>query len=686
MDHHEQIHFRKDIEGPSLSDRSDEQIRKFSTFLEDLGDNYEQKKAVVSDCNRILVLAGAGSGKTKVLTKRFIHLIKNKGVHKDEILGLTFTKAAADEMRARISKSLGVNQDHFKNNVRTFHSFCFSLLKQNEQFGIIAEKDQREIVESILLDLGNNDNIARNIYNYIRDNIIEKAVSRDSKANKMPQSKSKPDNFGEKNIRTSSGELVRSKSERDIADFLTRLGLKWQYEPPTDFGEGKFKPDFLIEDKIYLEHWCYENDTPEFSKINKKKYLRHRSWKENQYKKFGNILISVEEREMLDLSKLQQRLVKIIRKNINREIQEQDVMNLLNLTPNYRNSYRYFVDEILEIINLSKSRMLEVEDVKSKIDGNKKEKIEYFFNVLIPVLEKYQDVLGRIDYGKKDFNDLIKDSVNLLRNNPSRRSYYQNKIKYVLVDEFQDVSYGEVELLKMLVTQDTHLFAVGDDWQSIYGWRGADVNYILNFDRYFGETEKIVLPINYRSKKHIVDASNFFIQNCKGLYKKNIRCSMENEEGSEKILQLNAKDDFNGARYVCHKINKLMEENPGLKLSDFLILIRSSRALGGYKKIFDQKELKVPVHTIHWSKGTEFEYVFVLGMKGGSYGFPNIYADKDIKRIIYDIPVEEKEEEERRLFYVAMTRAKKRLFLISENENESEFVAELPKKNKYVMS
>ncbi|MCK4996092.1 MAG: ATP-binding domain-containing protein [Thermoplasmatales archaeon] len=105
---------------------------------------------------------------------------------------------------------------------------------------------------------------------------------------------------------------------------------------------------------------------------------------------------------------------------------------------------------------------------------------------------------------------------------------------------------------------------------------------------------------------------------------------------------------------------------------------------GAYKKVFEERDFKIGLHTIHWSKGTEFPYVFVLGLKGGSYGFPNIYADKEIKRVILDIPVEDKEAEERRLFYVAMTRAKKKLFLISEENNPSEFLFDVPADYKFV--
>jgi DNA helicase-4 len=264
------------------------------------------------------------------------------------------------------------------------------------------------------------------------------------------------------------------------------------------------------------------------------------------------------------------------------------------------------------------------------------------------------------------------------------REYYQERLKYVLIDEFQDVSFGEIALLKSLITDQTNLFVVGDDWQSIYGWRGSDVNYILNFEAEFGASERIILPINYRSKKVIVDASSHFIQLTQHLTKKNISPSPENSKDSTKIVQVNAENDFSGAKYVVHKIKSMMYKDPKLKISDFLILYRSSRNLKGYNDIFKQADIKVQKHTIHWSKGTEFRYVFILGLKAGMYGFPNTYVDREIKRVIVDKSIQEKEDEERRVMYVAMTRAKEKLFLISERFNESEYAKDIPQEYKFI--
>lgn len=672
-------------------DKEKEDIQRYSEFLKDSGDNFEQKRAVVSDCKRILVLAGAGSGKTKVLTKRFIHLVKNKGVDENKILALTFTKSAANEMIDRISKTLGIKKENIKRQVRTIHSFAFSILKQNEQFVMVDEKKQREIFEQIIYDFKDNDEIINSMYSYIVDNLVPKVKEHDSKNTKQPQVKNKPTGFGEKKIKTNLEKIfVRSKSERDIANFLNSLGIEFEYEKPTDWSDGRFLPDFTIGDDIFIEHWCYNDKSKEFPQINKKKYLKHRKWKENQYKKHKKILVSIEEIEMTDLKQLKIRLKKELEKILKRKLQEIEMLDLLELSPHYKRAYVRFKNELIEVVNLAKSRHLDVEDVKEMVKDEEKEKIINFYNVLIPVMQEYKNRLKKMQSGGKDFNDLIRQSFELLKNDRPTLKRYQSKIKHLLIDEFQDVSFGEVKLFKLLINKDNkdaNLFVVGDDWQSIYGWRGSDVNCILNFEQDFGSCEKIILPINYRSAGNIVEASTYFIQLNKNQEKKDIRCSKENENlNYPQIIQLNASDDYSAARRIIGLINEEKKQNRISKDEEILILKRSKRISKLYEDEFAKyPEFKIKPQTIHHSKGTEFEYVFILGLKGGIFGFPNVYADKDIKRVIYENPIEDKEEEERRLFYVAMTRAKKKLFLISEQNNESEFVKAIPDDYKLIL-
>lgn len=663
------------------------EIQKYSDFLTDLGSNYEQKKAVVSTNIRILVIAGAGSGKTKVLTKRIIHLVKNKKVPIHNILALTFTREARKEMVKRLAASLDLKEELIEKNVRTFHSLALRILKENEDFDLITEIDQRKIIEEILAEMQNQEEISLLINRYISENLIDSIKAQDNKSLRENQVKPKPEDsaFGRTNVKTNSGIYVKSKSERDLANYLSYLGLNWDYEKEAIWADNPFKPDFVIEGEVFLEHWCYNDNTPEFGQINKKKYLEFRKWKEEQYSKHKKILISTEENEMKDLSRLQIKLKNELELLLNKKLPLVKQLDFSIISPQYSKAYEYLVLELIDIINLAKSKFLSVNDIREKLKTQRKEKVLDFYNILIPVMEKYNDLLTRKDYGKKDFNDLIQHAVELLASNPSKKSYYQGHFKDILVDEFQDVSFGEIELLKQLINPETNLFAVGDDWQSIYGWRGSEVRYILDFESIFGKTEMIVLPINYRSTPNIIGASSSFIQSKGNQLKKNIRCSDDQAQDNSKIIQLNARDDFDGGRYVVNRIRKMMREDPSLKLSDFLILARSSRVLGGYKNVFREERLDVAVKTIHWSKGTEFPYVFVLGLKSGIYGFPNVFSDKEIKRVISEFSIEDKEAEERRLFYVAMTRAKKKLFFISEENNPSEFLSDVPEEYVFVI-
>lgn len=671
---------------PTYLDSERVEIEKYSEFLGDFGDNYEQKRAVVSDSKRILVLAGAGSGKTKVLTKRIIHLLKNKNIPRDNILAITFTKDAAKEMRERIAKTLNVQDDSLKQNVRTIHSLCFSILKQNEQFDILSEKEQIKLVNDIVLSLVEDEDIMESLYDYLLLDIIPKLRERESKNSIVPQAKDKPHHNNEKTIKTDCGIEVRSKSERDIANFLSLLGIEFEYEKPVNFGEGEFKPDFTINNEIFIEHWAYHKNSKPGDKIDKEKYLRIREWKENQYKKYHKKLISIEEDEMLDLLKLKERLGRELKDIIKTQNKKDDILNQIGLNSIYKEPYEIFLEELVTIINLAKSRLLTVEEIQQSVNKVKKDKVRNFYNVFLPVFVRYNEEIKRMGYSKKDFNDLIKDTIELLKNSSWAKDYYQNKYKHILVDEFQDVGYAEVEFLNMLVGKGTHLFVVGDDWQSIYGWRGSDIKYIIDFESIFGNSEKIILPYNYRSNKNIVEASSYFIQKSGKLIEKNIKCTPQNQCDDTKIVQINTKDcDKTAFNYIRNTVENSIRNGESSGKNDFMVLYRARRTVSKdtlkyLKSYFGMGRVK----TIHGSKGLEAKYVFVLGLKGGPTGFPQIYADKEIKKVILDRPLSDKEEEERRIFYVAMTRAKKKLFLISEDGNESVYLSDIPNENKYV--
>ena len=284
---------------------------------------------------------------------------------------------------------------------------------------------------------------------------------------------------------------------------------------------------------------------------------------------------------------------------------------------------------------------------------------------------------GFIDYCTNksylDFNDLISKSTSLFLNHDDVIQKYRNKFEYILVDEFQDVNNLQVELIKLLLTNKTQLFCVGDDWQSIYGFRGSNVNYIVEFEKHFDNAEIIKLNLNYRSTQNIVGASNEVIKHNKFKVDKDVQASKMSEH---KIVVFSGNNLEENIQFCSEKVNELLKD--GINNDEILFLYRRNKMFSPYFNFFKGEGTRVQWKTIHASKGLEAKVVFIIGLTEGNGGFPDIWLEDRIFQIIKKANHDILMEEERRLFYVAITRAKDKLFLITEKGNESSFLKEIP--------
>jgi DNA helicase IV len=272
-----------------------------------------------------------------------------------------------------------------------------------------------------------------------------------------------------------------------------------------------------------------------------------------------------------------------------------------------------------------------------------------------------------------DFNDLIARSASLFQNHEDIANKYKSKYQYILVDEFQDVNNLQVDLIKLLLTDQTQLFCVGDDWQSIYGFRGSNVNYIVDFENYFPNSKVVKLNLNYRSTQNIVGASNEVIKHNKFKVEKEIHSSKQSEH---KIVVYAGNSEEENIQFCFDKVQELLED--GLTNDDILFLYRRSKMYSPYFFRFKNDNLKVQSKTIHAAKGLESKVVFIIGLTEGNGGFPDIWLEDRIFQVIKKANHDLLMEEERRLFYVAITRAKDKLFLITQKGNESSFLKEIP--------
>jgi len=381
--------------------------------------NPQQIKAVKSTEKPLLVIAGAGSGKTRVLTYRIAYLIKNKGVDPFDILAITFTNKAAREMKRRVIELVGRIGEYMW--VSTFHSFCARLLRYE----------------------------------------------------------------------------------------IDRLGMSRNY-------------------------------------------------------------VIYDAKDALSL-------ISNVEKELNIDIK------------------RFSPKAVMSVISGAKNKLIDYEAFSRKA-------VDYFEKMAAKIYRLYQEKLFKAN--ALDFDDLLMFVANILNLFPEVRKKYQEKFKYILVDEFQDTNIAQNEIVMILSEKHKRICVVGDDDQNIYSWRGAEIKNIINFDKQFNNTVVIKLEQNYRSTQKILDAANFIIRNNENRKHKNLWT--ENPEG-EVVSKYIAPDEKMEVNFVVQNIERFMREK-NKKYKDFSIFYRTnaqSRAVEeclirqnipykiyGGLRFYDRKEIK----------------------------------------------------------------------------------------------
>jgi len=661
--------------------------------------NDRQHDAVVSGDLRLLVLAGAGSGKTKTLLQKIIYLIEEKGVSPSAILAITFTKNATNEMMDRLIISADTNGEYERIlldkrvqkvdkdrerfiqqkkykwidglTVKTFHSFCYGVLRNygvnefDNKFKIIGDEKRDEedelskhvapetvfeVMHKILINNCDDTAYLLQLKRYILDYIIDKIHFKKVDSNYIPKDG--------KYFTTLDGTKVRSKSEQFIADWFYRHSIKYEYEPVLNVKDFSFRPDFFIPDaNLYLEH------------VSDKSFSTND--KEEQFQKGNLLLVKTFEGMTKDSALFNHSLDKIVKNRLPSNYLKTVTLNFKEEFQGYHDHIKEFVQQIMRITDMIKVENKDMDAVLADAREDQHERVRNFYELAIPIVRQYIDYCTNRSF--LDFNDLISKSTSLFRNHEDIASKYKNKFEYILVDEFQDVNNLQVELIKLLLTDKTQLFCVGDDWQSIYGFRGSNVSYIVEFENHFKNARTIKLNLNYRSTQNIVGASNEVIKNNKFKVEKDVHASKKSEH---KIVVYSGNSEDQNIEFCLDKVRELLEE--GVSNDEILFLYRRSKMFTPYFYRFKNEAVRVQGKTIHAAKGLEAKVVFIIGLTEGSGGFPDIWLEDRIFQVIKKANHDLLLEEERRLFYVAITRAKDKLFLITEKGNESSFLKEIP--------
>ncbi len=384
-----------------------------------------------------------------------------------------------------------------------------------------------EVVHKLLIEQCEDTEFLLRLKRYILDYIIDKIHLENKDKKFLPKDG--------KYFTTLDGTKVRSKSEQFIADWLYRHSIKYEYEPLLNVKDFSFHPDFFIpEANLYIEHVSDKS----FSTKDK----------EEQFQK-GNLLLvktfeSMTKSSALFNHTLKNRLPANYNKIVSLTYKEE--------FNGYHEDLKDFVTQIMRITDMIKVENIDLKTVLENARKDQHERVRHFYELAIPIVEKY--IHYCTDKSYLDFNDLILRSTSLFQNHSDIANKFKNKYQYILVDEFQDVNNLQVELIKLLLTDQTQLFCVGDDWQSIYGFRGSNVSYIIDFEKHFPNSKVIKLNLNYRSTQNIVDASNEVIRHNKFKVDKEIHASKKSEH---KIVVYAGNSEEENIQFCFDKVREL---------------------------------------------------------------------------------------------------------------------------------
>ena len=690
----------------------------FNNMYKDIDNNIkldkEQVKAILSDEDSALIIAGAGTGKTTTMASKVKYLVDVKHIEPSQIVVMSYTKKATEELEKRINIDFGINA-----NVTTFHSLGFKytrsifsdhkcyVVDENIKNKIFLEyfenkifNDKNKVKEIIQLFNADEDNkwlfgsfFLENYNKYVsfddyfdayKKHKISEVGDLDSMLDSMIES-----SLNKEHIYTIKGELVKSKGEALIANFLFCNGIDYEYEKifPNMVSYNKtYKPDFTLNlggEDIYLEYFGLSN----YEQDEMHRYEKVRKIKEDYHKKHHTKFIKLDynynEQLLFNLKKQLIDMGFIFKPKSPAEIYNA----ILNQRPcaelfKFKNLLYDVISQIKSLENreLYKEKII---DFINKKDTLIQERLSKQFDYINDFYLYYQNYLfGREEYGF-DFNDMIYyankyiESLNTLEN---------DDVKYLIIDEYQDISSERYVFTKHICDMcGAKIVAVGDDWQSIFAFAGSKIEYIYNFQKYFPNSKLLKITSTYRNSQQLIDYCGKFIMQNTSQIKKELVSNI-NIEKPIKFIPFEDNDEYEVLKKLILKIHFEKPEHNILVLGRTNNIINKCYndpqlldSVGTKMQIVGYEDIDIDLMTIHKSKGLTADEVILIGL---SNNFPLEHQnDFWILNILKtDVPIESIDfPEERRLFYVALTRTKNNVYLLV-NRNpklRSKFIEEL---------
>lgn len=469
-----------------------------------------------------------------------------------------------------------------------------------------------------------------------------------------------------------------------------------------------YLPDFYLDDyNIYIEHFGLNRNCENhlIGGKSSEEYVKEMEWKRKVHKKYGTTLIETfsyyqsENRLLTRLAeKLQAQGVEF------NEIDYREVYRILleNKTIKEWEDFIVLLKTFIELFkgnNYDETKFKEFYDYVGGLkDSFSKDRTIAFLKIVEEIYNDYEAYLLKIK--KIDFNDMINKASDCIVKNGLNLPY-----KYIIVDEYQDTSFTRYNLLRNICDSiGAKIMVVGDDWQSIYSFSGCDVNIFTKFDNFFDVCETRYIEKTYRNSQQLIDASSNFVMKNPDQTRKELKSSkslkypiklvnFDNDFDEILKFELIIKNIINQSTFKNKKILILGRNNKDIfnLLKNFNVENeygkRKFEILGDEDKLRRNKFVKIvyrespdvniEYRTVHQSKGLECDNVILINLKNWKAGFPNKMVDDPVLNFVKRNGDSFSYAEERRLFYVALTRTKNNVYLLAPYFKSSVFVQEL---------
>lgn len=638
----------------------------------------EQARAVVCFDNRVHVIAAAGSGKTSVMVARAAYAIERGFVPPDRILLLAFNKAAAQELQERVDTRLNaLNLPTTGLKADTFHAFGLSA---------IGQATGRKPRPAPWLEGGQDVVMVARIVDELRDRSVDFRFKWDlfrllyARISDEPDG-GEPDHWDRQlrrtGFQTANDETVRSEGERLIADWLFYNGVDYQYERPyvhdvADKSHSQYRPDFYYPQiDVWHEHWALGTDGKPPAEFTG--YAESMTWKKQLHSTHGTTLVETTWAKIIDYSgfvELAQELT-----GLGLELDWNPDRTTRGAQPVKHEDLARLVRTFMTHV---KSNSLTPEVLAARLAERPRAaspRTRLFLDLYWQIHHEWQVKLAADDC--VDFEDMLVRAAEHLEAGDVAGRY-----DLVMVDEFQDASHARARLARALVKEPgRYLLAVGDDWQSINRFAGADISVMTNFEEWFGPGQTLRLQTTFRCPQAICDvATTFVTKNPRQLGK---QVTSAHSKPGAPVTVVRVSDQAAVTRAIAEYLEELVTRldqggiQPGRDGPVSVFVLGRYNFDKGVVPRRTPARLDVTFRTVHGSKGLEADYIVIPNLSNGVYGFPSRIADDPVLDIAMANPDDYPHAEERRLLYVALTRARREVVLIAVSGTESPFIAEL---------